>query len=143
MALWATDFIQWSTLQETICIGMFYLYHIEYKFIWTYEIIVVHLWVRWVFFLLFFFANHTRTHKLFKLCSDDHVIMTALVKKSKWKFPLAKHANLLTISLHSLIISRRYSTSYISNEHILHSSIFLLLLKRCALWKYLHIINEE
>lgn len=92
---------------------------------------------------LIFFANHTRTHKLFKLCSDDHVIMTALVKKSKWKFPLAKHANLLTISLHSLIISRRYSTSYISNEHILHSSIFLLLLKRCALWKYLHIINEE
>lgn len=48
MALWTTDFLQWSTLQETICVGMFYLYHIEYKFIWTHEIVFVSLWIRCV-----------------------------------------------------------------------------------------------
>lgn len=93
--------------------------------------------------LIFFCKSHTHTQIIqivFRWpCHNDGTCK----KKSKWKFPLAKHANLLTISLHSLIISRRYSTSYISNEHILHSSIFLLLLKRCALWQYLHIINEE
>lgn len=48
MALRAIDFLQRSSLQETICVGMFYLYHIEYKFIWTHEIVVVSLWIRCV-----------------------------------------------------------------------------------------------
>lgn len=54
MAMWTTDFLQWSPQQKTVRVGMFYLYYIEYKFIWTYEIIVIYLWIRCVLAIVLF-----------------------------------------------------------------------------------------
>jgi hypothetical protein len=57
MALWTTDFLQWSSQQKTVRVGMFYLYYIEYKFVWTYEIIVIYLWIRCVLAIVQFILS--------------------------------------------------------------------------------------